>query len=304
MLRFPRWWWFAALVMLLLLVAPACNDQNRSDDDSAAVDDDSAAPAPDDDANVDDDAAPTGTKNPIVMVHGFFGWGENPILPYFYHVADDLRARGYEVFTTRCSPVNSMENRAHCLAREVNEKYPGRKINIIAHSQGGLDARYLISTMGWGDRIGAVVMISAPNRGTALADVVVKLVPDFAVPLVDHIMNLLHTDWDGFVELTRDYMNNTFNPANPDDSRVAYYSYAADAVSYIYPILVPTHWLLEKLEGPNDGIVATASARWDTVLGVEDADHWAVIGQPAGISPFDYIDFYEGIAQFLKDQGF
>ncbi len=307
MLLFSRTWMLALAAVLMLLALPACNENEdgASDDDTAPADDDSAPATDDDDTTADDDGEELmGTRYPIVLVHGFFGWGENDMLSYFFGVADDLRARGYEVFTTRVSPVNSMKARAEGLALEINAKYPGQKINVIAHSQGGLDVRYLISTMGWGDRVAALVMVATPNRGTALADVVAGLIPGFLQPWIDHIMNLLHMDFDGFTELTRDYVVNTFNPANPDDPRVAYFSYPTDARDFIYPLLIPTHALLTQLEGPNDGVVGSESAEWGEVKDTQYADHWAVIGQPAGYGPYDHLAFYREVADFLRDEGF
>ena len=44
------------------------------------------------------------------------------------------------------------------------------RVVIIAHSMGGLDARYMISRLGMDDRVTALVTITTPHRGSPYAD--------------------------------------------------------------------------------------------------------------------------------------
>jgi len=303
-----------ALVMLALLLAPlACDNDDDDDNDDVATDDDFSLgyDPPDDDAADDDDywhgddnQIEPGTQYPIVLMHGFFGWGAIGSLEYFNGVATDLEKRGYEVFTTVCSPINSMQVRAECAAAQIQAEYPGQRVNIISHSQGGLDARYIISTLGWGDRVAALVTVSTPHYGSAIADIIVGIIPGFAEPIVDWLMNLFGTDWDGFVQLTHDYVENEFNPANPDDPGVTYYSIQADAEENRIFLLDLSHFLIKIFDGPNDGIVPVESARYGIELETLSTDHWAIIGQPAGLTDFDYLGLYRDIALMLKEDGF
>src|SRR5207249_8887306 len=45
-----------------------------------------------------------------------------------------------------------------------------RSVNIVAHSMGGLDARYAISQLGLGGRVASLITIGTPHLGTPLAD--------------------------------------------------------------------------------------------------------------------------------------
>lgn len=282
------------------------DDESPADDDSSPVDDDDASPADDDDSSADDDDDDTytGTKYPIVLMHGFFGWGEAGPFSYFAGVVNDLTALGYEVSEPAVSPINSIQTRADQWVEAIEAVYGDRKINIIAHSQGGCDARYMISSLGWGDRVGALVTVATPHYGSAIADVAMGILPGFGEDIIDWIMNMLGMDLDGVSQLTHDYMENEFNPANPDDPRVAYYSYQTDAEDNCYFLLEPTHWIISLFDGANDGVVPTASGIWGTALGVQSADHWSIIGQPAGFANFDHQTFYRNIAQGLRDAGF
>ena len=49
------------------------------------------------------------------------------------------------------------------------------KVNVIAHSKGGLEMRRLVSGMGYADRIASLTTISTPHGGSAAMDKVMKL---------------------------------------------------------------------------------------------------------------------------------
>ncbi|MCX5745477.1 MAG: alpha/beta fold hydrolase [Proteobacteria bacterium] len=117
------------------------------------------------------------TRYPIVLVHGFMGSRTSPLWS-FYKLADTLRADGHVVIEADLPPFDSSANRARILATQIDAAIAGYgKVNIIAHSQGGLDARYLISSLGYGDRVATLTTISSPHQGTAIADKALGLLP-------------------------------------------------------------------------------------------------------------------------------
>lgn len=279
---------------------------NADDDDAGGVDDDA-----DDDAADDDDTwAPLPppedalgpTKYPIVLAHGFMGWGYLGPLSNFYLVADTYAAFGYDVFEPWVSSINSMEVRANQLANKIDARYPGQKINIIAHSQGGLDARYLISTLGWGDRVACLVTLSTPHQGASIADFATGLLPDVAEDAADAVLELLGMDWDGVTQVTRPYVRDVFNPANPDDERVKYFSFHGNGEEIFAPLQI-THAIIESMEGCNDGIIGCESATYGENLGELPTDHFGIVGHPLGFIDFPFMDFYLDLAVFLRESG-
>ena len=50
----------------------------------------------------------------------------------------------------------------------------GQRVLIVAHSMGGLDARYMISRMGMEDHVAALLTITTPHRGSPYADWIVR----------------------------------------------------------------------------------------------------------------------------------
>ena len=111
----------------------------------------------------------------VVLVHGWGGFQAQGELDYFYGIPELYRSLGARVFVPAVSPVNTVEERAGQLKDQLDQ-VPGPLI-LLAHSQGGLDARYLVSQLGYGDRVAAVVTIATPHHDTQVADVAAGLVP-------------------------------------------------------------------------------------------------------------------------------
>ena len=89
-------------------------------------------------------------KYPILLVHGLaavdnaFFWGRIP---------EKLEQEGIKVYHGDAEAWGTIETNAEELAKKVDEilkKEKCDKVNIIAHSKGGLDSRYLISSLGYG----------------------------------------------------------------------------------------------------------------------------------------------------------
>src|SRR5262249_5256957 len=109
------------------------------------------------------------TQYPIILEHGF---NASPALRGFVGVDEALRADGHVVYVTDVPPYRSAEDRAQALAQVVDQATAdgASRVNIIAHSMGGLDARALVSTLGYADRVASITTISTPHRGSAIAD--------------------------------------------------------------------------------------------------------------------------------------
>lgn len=99
------------------------------------------------------------TRYPIILVHGigvtergglYIPWGRVPAA---------LRAHGAQVFFGRQDAWGSIETGASQLAaavRQVRRETGCARVNIIAHSRGGLEARHMISRMGYGKYVASL----------------------------------------------------------------------------------------------------------------------------------------------------
>ncbi len=121
------------------------------------------------------------TKYPIVLAHGF-----NTSTTNFWRFNDvdvALQADGHDVTLGSVPPFDTPAVRAGFLAEQVSEvllSSGAEKVNLICFSAGGLDCRYLASDsgLGRGGQIASITTVSAPHRGTRVADVAVGLLPE------------------------------------------------------------------------------------------------------------------------------
>ena len=176
------------------------------------------------------------TRYPILLVHGFMGFDEVLFVDYFYRIRADYQKDCIQVFTPSVSPLDYISVRAKQLAVHVDEILEltgAAKVNIIAHSMGGLDARYLISTMGYADKVASLTTVGTPHRGSP--------VPDYVWRVLGKDDNVLYKAFEYLVggiiaggqkqdlqaalwNLSPTYIDG--NRANPNDPRVYYQSYA------------------------------------------------------------------------------
>ncbi len=244
------------------------------------------------------------TRYPIVLAAGWGGWRPFLGVEYFYNVRQYLESRGFVVYEPHVSPINSIAHRAEELKAAILRQYPDQKVNIIAHSMGGLDSRYMISRLDMADHVASLTMISTPNQGASICDVAVGLLPGLTEDIIDFLLNIIGLDWDGVTQLTMNFVKNEFNPATPDSPEVSYFSYGGNGLFIMNPLMLASAPVIFLFEGVNDGLCSVASSRWGTVLGTLNADHLDEIGQVIGITEFDYRSFYLDHAKFLKANGF
>jgi triacylglycerol lipase len=289
----------------------------------------------------------SGAPYPIVLLHGMFGFYKIQVanLEYWNGVPEDLKATMGEtmVYVPVVPMLASSEVRAQHLKAFIDAVLAGtgkKKVNLIGHSQGGLDARYLVSSLGYADRVASVTTVSAPHHGSRVADALLGASPALSLlnPVLD-LYGLLANQKDdpdlhqSLVALSQAYCDGTFNVQNPDDPRVAYFSWAGRSnnsdggtecdgavhandkthVDVVNALIGSLGSYLTSDGGPgqstNDGLVPVHSAKWGTFMGCVPADHMDEIGQigESGADPvsgFDHIDFYRTVVREIRNRGF
>ena len=112
------------------------------------------------------------TRYPIVLAHGASGFDELfGVYEYWYGIPSYLRDSGATVFLTEVSQLNSTEVRGEQLIDQIETitAITGEpKVNLIGHSHGGLDIRYVAATRP--DLVASVSAVAGPHRGAELAD--------------------------------------------------------------------------------------------------------------------------------------
>lgn len=241
-------------------------------------------------------------RYPVVLCHGLFGFDEIEVVgaraEYFRGVPARLERSSWQVSLARVPAAASVKLRAAELAEYVRTVEAPR-VNIVAHSMGGIDARYAISRLGLAGRVASLVTVGAPHRGTPVADlgegVAARLGLRFALERAG-------VGFEALRDLTQARME-AFNAEVPDAPGVAYGSVVGVARRKLRmnPLLLPTYLYLKRRAGENDGMVPASSQRWGEVLAEIEADHWAQIGWSRH---FDAADFYARLMRELRGRGF
>lgn len=262
------------------------------------------------------------TKYPILMVHGM-GFRDSKRLCYWGRIPKVLEKNGAKVFFGGQDSNGSVESNAEQLRQSLDKALSeagAEKVNIIAHSKGGLEARYLISTMGFGDRIATLTTLSTPHNGSLTVDKLLKF-PEpavkFSCKAVDLWFKMIgdkNPDTYSAISLFKTSSAEKFNEENPDDPQVYYQSYGFVMNGFFSDITMCIPWLaVYSVEGENDGLLAPRAVRWTNFKGIyrgggrrgiSHCDEVDLRRSRVDISGGDITDFYLNIIADLKDKGF
>ena len=111
------------------------------------------------------------TQYPIILAHGI-ALKDVKFFKAFGHIEKLLRENGYAVYTAPTDGFGSIENNAAQLKDFICEIMAAEgvdKVNIIAHSKGGLDSRYMIDHLGMAGHVASLTFLSTPHKGSRLA---------------------------------------------------------------------------------------------------------------------------------------
>ncbi len=198
----------------------------------------------------------------------------NNELHYFRGIGRYLRSHGFNVYQSSVGFAVSVEERAKDLKNEVETALALRpeqsKVHIVAHSMGGLDARYMIANLGMADKVASLTTIGTPHFGTSLADWGIANEGD---ELIENLKQVI--DLRGFEDLTTTAAAAFNQSAEVSEAanEVFYQTYSAtEEKSKIFTPLQPMWQIIFDNEGANDGLVSLTSQRWATQLTGENGE--------------------------------
>lgn len=129
-------------------------------------------------------------KYPILLVHGII-FRDSKIFRAFGKIEKKLKSCGYRVYVSKQDGFGTIENNAKQLKvqiKEILEQENAEKINLIAHSKGGLDCKYLIAELGMENEIASLTTLCTPHKGSPVASRIMKL-PKFILKFVAFWVN-------------------------------------------------------------------------------------------------------------------
>jgi triacylglycerol lipase len=258
-------------------------------------------------------------KYPVLLCHGYGAFASLVKPSPLYDVSLLLRTHNVLAFAPNIVPYAKIETRAESwesVIHELMDKLPYDKINIVAHSMGGLDMRYALSKLDVAEYVESFTTVCTPHHGTSLADLSLRTpeairtkLGDFFDWMGEHIYP--HKKSDAIasaLQLTREYVTEVFNPDVPDISDIPYYSFtAAVGKGTDSPIPVITRFQNNHIydnEGPNDGIVSVRSAKWGNHIRTVPLSHLEQINlRVKNGRKSQYEQFWLDLVKMLSKQG-
>ena len=262
------------------------------------------------------------TRYPILLVHGVF-FRDYRYINYWGRIPKELQRNGATVYYGQQQSAAAVEDSGKELAariRQIVEDTGCGKVNIIAHSKGGLDSRAAIAHQGMGPYVATLTTINTPHRGCIFAEYLLGKVPEAArrkiAETYNAAMRRMGDEDPDFLAAVTDLTASACaerNAVTPDDPGVVYesvMSYCRRAQHGKFPLNM-TYPIVKHFDGRNDGLVAVDSARWGsrfTLLepkGKRGISHGDVVDlNRENIRGFDVREFYVGLAADLKRRGY
>ena len=261
------------------------------------------------------------TRYPLLLVHGVF-FRDSKHFNYWGRIPKELERNGATVYYGEHQSADAIANSAQEIAdrvlRIVSDTGCG-KVNIIAHSKGGLDCRYAIDRLGLGEYVASLTTVSTPHRGCLFADYLLEKAPDELKQKVARTYNTalkkLGDPAPDFLAAVNDLRSTACTPLDrsmPQPSGIVCQSVGylmSKATSGRFPLDLTYH-VVKRHDGPNDGLVREDSFRWGdrytlleptTSEGISHAD--IVDLDRKNIRGFDVREFYVQFVSDLKNRG-
>lgn len=262
------------------------------------------------------------TKYPLLLVHGVF-FRDYRYINYWGRIPRELRRNGARIYYGCQQSAAAVEDSGKELAeriRAIIAETGCEKVNIIAHSKGGLDSRAAIAHQGMGPYVATLTTINTPHRGCIFAEYLLGKVPQAARRKIADTYNAtlrrLGDEDPDFLAAVTDLAASACerrNAVTPDDPGVVYesvMSYCRRAGHGKFPLNM-THPIVRHFDGKNDGLVSVDSAKWGsrfTLLeprGKRGISHGDVVDlNRENIPGFDVREFYVELVADLKRRGY
>ena len=261
------------------------------------------------------------TKYPLVFIHGVF-FRDSKKFNYWGRIPETLERNGATVFYGNHQSAASVRDSAAELTQRIKDivRETGcEKVNIIAHSKGGLDCRCALHELDMAPYVASLTTVNTPHRGCVFADELLGHISDniqFTVATAYNIaLKKLGDPNPNFLTAVNDLTASFCEEADkrwtaPD----GIYCQSIGSVlpkgsNTIFPLSLSYH-IVEHFDGPNDGLVRETAFAWGekyTLLapaGSEGISHADIIDLTRqDIEGFDVREFYVELINDLKSRG-
>lgn len=262
------------------------------------------------------------TKYPIVLVHGVF-FRDFKYFNYWGRIPQELEKNGAVVFYGNHESANNVVDSGKQLAdriKAVLKETGAEKVNIIAHSKGGLDCRYMIAECGMEKYVASLSTINTPHNGCEFADYLLEKIPQAQKNMIAETYNAalkkLGDKNPDFIAAVTDLTSESCKKMNEEikDSENVYYQSVGSKLNIAKGGRFPLNYsfkFVKKFDGPNDGLVGEKSCKWGsdftflTTKGIRGISHGDMIDlNRENIRGFDVREYYVQLVKGLKEMGF
>ena len=261
------------------------------------------------------------TKYPIVFVHGVF-FRDSNLFNYWGRIPDTLEMHGASIYYGNHQSALTIKESARELTARIKlivERSDCEKVNIIAHSKGGLDCRYAISEFGLAPYVASLTTINTPHRGCLFAEKLLYSIPEKIKNKVAKAYNsafrALGDETPDFLAAVNDLTAESWQRLN-EALTFPEGIYAQSVGSVMehpkkgrFPLNL-SYPYVKNYDGENDGLVGEASFEWGekyTLLrtdGKRGISHGDMIDlNRENIKGFDVRKFYTDLVKDLRDKG-
>jgi triacylglycerol lipase len=241
---------------------------------------------------------------------------------YWGRVPEDLMLHGASIHYGNHQSADRVADSARELTERILEiiRQTGcGKVNIIAHSKGGLDCRYAIANLGLAPYVASLTTINSPHRGCEFADYLLAHIPKGIQRRLAQTYNRTlrrlgdpNPDFMGAVRDLTAAACREFDSKTPVPQGIYCQSIGSimpTARGGRFPMNFSYH-LAEHFEGEGDGLVSEASFRWGEkyilLRPVSDRgiSHCDIVDMNReNIPGFDVRDFYVELVSDLRKRG-
>ena len=261
------------------------------------------------------------TKYPLVLVHGVF-FRDNKLFNYWGRIPRTLKLHGATIYYGEHQSALTVKESARELASRIKlivDRSGCEKVNIIAHSKGGLDCRYAISEFGLASYIASITTVNTPHRGCLFAEQLLHAIPE---SVKNKVATVYNTTLTALGDETPDFLAAVGDlTAEACQKRNELLTFPegifAQSIGSVmeqphkgrFPLNLSYRYV-KNYDGENDGLVGESSFAWGekyTLLrskGTRGISHGDVIDlNRENIRDFDVRAFYSELVSDLRNRG-
>lgn len=261
------------------------------------------------------------TKYPLVLVHGVF-FRDSKIFNYWGRIPRTLKLHGATIYYGEHQSALSVKESARELSSRIKlivERSGCEKVNIIAHSKGGLDCRCAISEFGLAPYVASITTVNTPHRGCLFAERLLYAIPE---SIKNKVATVYNTTLTALEDENPDFLaaiNDLTAEACQKRNELLTFPEGifAQSIGSImehphkgqFPLNLSYRYV-KNFDGENDGLVGESSFAWGekyTLLrskGTRGISHGDVIDlNRENISDFDVRAFYSDLVSDLRNRG-